>query len=107
MKTDYRTLDARAFGFAAGTVAAALSTLCALGVAIVPRFTTAVASTLIHLDLSGMARTLTWRGYFTGLIGWTLGVGLIFWAAAALYNRFVRQDSVIAVPARDFARAHG
>ena len=107
MKTDYRTLDARAFGFAAGSIAAALTTLCAVGLAVAPRFTTAVASTLIHLDLSGIARTVTWRGYFSGLIGWTVGAGLIFWATAALYNRFVRQDSAIAFPSHEPARAHG
>jgi hypothetical protein len=105
MKTDSRTLDARAFGFSAGTIAAALTTLCAFGIAVAPQFTTAVASALIHLDLSEMQRTLTWSGYLTGLIGWTVGAGFIFWAAAALYNRFVRQTSAVAEPAANFARA--
>jgi nicotinamide mononucleotide (NMN) deamidase PncC len=102
-----QTLDARAFGLAAGTIAAALTTLCAIGLATVPGFTTRVASTLIHLDLSEASRELTWGGYFTGLIGWTLGASLIFWAAAVVYNRFSRQDVVLGVSARDFARVNG
>ena len=82
-------LDSRAFGLAAATVAAALFTLCALAVALAPTATTALASTLIHLDLSGMTRTISWASFFSGLVCWTLGVGLVFAAVGGLYNRFV------------------
>lgn len=81
-------LDSRAFGLAAGTVAALLFTLCALAVAIAPAWTTALASSLIHLDLSGMARTITWGSFFSGLLCWTLGTGFVFAAVSGLYNRF-------------------
>jgi hypothetical protein len=94
MKSESKTLDARAFGLAAGTIAAVLTTICAAALVVAPETTTAVASTLIHLDLSGMSRTLTWSGYFSGLIGWTIGAGLVFWAAGALYNRFARERTV-------------
>ena len=103
MKSESNTLDARAFGFAAGTIAAVLTTLCTLGLAVAPRVTTAVASTLIHLDLSEMSRTLSWAGYFSGLIGWTIGAGLIFWAAGALYNRFAGERTTVASADRAFA----
>lgn len=93
MTTACRTLDARAFGFAAGTIAAALTTLCAIALAIAPAATTAVASTLIHLDLSEMSRTLSWGVYLGALIGWTFGAGVVFWAGAGLYNRFARESS--------------
>lgn len=98
MKIETTTLDARAFGLAAATIAALLTTICAAALVVAPEATTAVASTLIHLDLSGMSRTLTWSGYFSGLIGWTTGAGLVFWAAGALYNRFAR-DRTVAMPA--------
>ena len=91
MTTACRTLDARAFGFAAGTIAAALTTLCAIALAIAPVATTSLATTLIHLDLSEMSRTLSWGVYFGALVGWTFGAGLVFWAAAGLYNRFARE----------------
>ena len=85
-------LDSRAFGFAAGTVAGVLFSLCALAVAVAPDAATALASSLIHLDLTGFARTITWVGYFTGLVCWTLGVGLVFAAVGGLYNRYALQS---------------
>ena len=81
-------LDSRAFGLAAGVVAGALFTLCALAVAVAPAWTTAFASSLIHLDLTGLARTLTWGSYFGGLLCWSIGAGLVFVAVGGLYNRF-------------------
>lgn len=103
MKYESTTLNARAFGFAAATIAALLTTICALGLAIAPQATTSLASTLIHLDLTEMSRSLTWSGYFTGLVAWTIGAGLVFWAAAALYNRFsARAESIVATE-RGFA----
>jgi hypothetical protein len=103
MKHESQTLNARAFGFAAATIAAALTTLCALGLTAAPRATTAIASTLIHLDLSEMPRTLSWSGYFSGLIGWSIGAGLIFWAAGALYNRFAGERITVTAADRGFA----
>lgn len=93
MKDACRTLDARAFGLSAGLIAAALTTLCAIALAIAPNGTTTVASTLLHLDLTGMSRSLDWGVYFAALFGWGFGAGVIFWAAAALYNNFARGES--------------
>jgi hypothetical protein len=92
---DSKKLDARAFGFAGATIAAALTTLCAFALAVAPGATTAVASTLIHLDLSEMSRKLSWGVYINGLIGWTIGAGVVFWAAAAVYNRFTAERSPV------------
>jgi hypothetical protein len=89
-------LDSRAFGLAAGAIAAALFTLCALAVAIAPTWTTAVASTLIHLDLTGIARTITWGSYFAGLVCWSIGTGLVFAAVGGLYNRFLSRVPAVA-----------
>ena len=94
MKYESKTLDARAFGLAAGTIAAVLTTVCALALAVAPRATTSVASMLIHLDMSEMSRTLSWRMYLGSLVGWSIGAGLVFWSAAALYNRFVGDQQV-------------
>jgi hypothetical protein len=79
-------LDARAFGLAAGAMAALLFTLCAAGVAVAPEAMTALGGTLVHLDMSGMVRTLTWTNFLGGLATWTLLTGLVFAAVAALYN---------------------
>lgn len=79
-------LDARAFGTAAGMVAAALFTICALAVAVLPDGTTALAGYLIHMDLSGMTRTMTLGRFAGGLLIWTLGTGATFGAVAGIYN---------------------
>ena len=61
-------LDARALGLAAGVTAGALFILCALAVAIAPEATRAFAGHLIHVDLSGMTRTLTIGSFVGGLV---------------------------------------
>jgi 2TM family of unknown function (DUF5676) len=86
-------LDARAFGTAAGMVAAALFTICALAVAVAPEGTTALASYLIHMDLSGMTRTMTFGGFIGGLVIWTLGTGVTFGAVAEIYNLLVARSA--------------
>lgn len=89
-------IDSRAFGLAAAIIAASLFTLCAAAVAIAPAWTTAVASSVIHLDLSDMARTITWGNFFGGLLWWSIGTGLVFAAAGGLYNRFSSGDRAVA-----------
>jgi 2TM family of unknown function (DUF5676) len=81
--------DARAFGTAAGIVAAVLFTICALAVAVAPDQSTALAGYLIHMNLSGMTRTVTLGSFVGGLIIWTLGTAIVFGSAAAIYNRLV------------------
>lgn len=82
-------LDARAFGLAAGTTAAALFILCAAAVAIAPGPTTAFVGYLIHTDLSGLSRSLTLSNFAGGLVSWALGTALTFWLVAAIYNRLI------------------
>jgi hypothetical protein len=88
MRSDCTTLDVRAFGLAAGTVASVISAVCAVALLIAPEATRAVAGYLIHSDLSGLAVSVTWSSILTGVIGWGLIAGLAFSAAAGLYNRF-------------------
>jgi hypothetical protein len=84
-------LDARAFGMAAALVAAVLFTICALAVAVAPQPTTALAGYLIHMDLSGMTRSMAFGRFVGGLVLWSLGTGLVFAAVAALYNSLAAQ----------------
>jgi 2TM family of unknown function (DUF5676) len=87
-------INARGFGTAAGIVAAVLFTVCALAVAVAPDSTTAVAGYLIHLDLSGATRTLTFGSFVGGLVIWTLGTAIVFGFAAAIYNKLVARVGV-------------
>jgi hypothetical protein len=85
-------LDSRAFGLAAASMAALLYVVCAAGVALVPGLLTSTAGVLIHVDVSGVSRSLTWLGFVEGLILWTLGTGLVFGGLAGVYNRYLLTD---------------
>jgi hypothetical protein len=87
------TLNVRAFGVAAGTVAAALSAICGLALMIWPASTMGLISNLFHSDLSGVRITVTWTTLVTGAVGWALLTGLVFSTAARLYNRFTGETS--------------
>ena len=78
-------------GFAAGITAALVSTLCAAFLAIAPGTATTLVGLAVHQDLSGFALTpeVTWTSYFTGILFWGLGTGLIFGFAAWLYDRLI------------------
>lgn len=80
-------IDPKALGLAAGAVAVVLFVICVIGVAVAPGVTAAVGGLLLHADLSGIPRFLTWGNFVGGLIGWGLGTALVFSLIAALYNR--------------------
>ena len=90
-------IDPRAFGSAAGLTAALLFLVCAVFVAVAPHATTAFFGTLIHADLSAVARPLSLSSFGIGLIVWTVGTGIKFWSAAAVYNRLIGAPRVVPV----------
>ena len=79
-----------AFGFAVGIVIAAAFTICASFVAIAPEATAAFIGYLLHINLSGLTRPITWTSYVAGVLA--VGIWTTLWAAAAakLYNLLVR-----------------
>ena len=82
-------LELRAFALAGGLAAAVLFTICAAAVAVAPDATTVFAGTLIHADLSGIMRTLTWGNFVLGLVAWTVGTAAVFGFVAGAYNRLL------------------
>jgi len=75
-----------AFGSAVGIAIAAAFTICALFVAVAPEATAAFIGYLLHIDLSGVTRPITWGSYIAGVLA--VGIWTALWAAAAarLYN---------------------
>ncbi|HJQ65493.1 MAG TPA: DUF5676 family membrane protein [Gemmatimonadales bacterium] len=86
-------LNAKAFGIAAGLTAAAVSAVCAIFVALAPDGATALFSNVVHADLTGLARTVTWGNFFAGVLFWSVGAGLVFWFAGWLYNRLSSNEA--------------
>lgn len=81
-------LNAAALALAAGITTALIYAVCAVIVAIAPGSTTAVISYLLHLDLTALARPLTWGSFATGIVCVSLAVAFAVALLGALYNRF-------------------
>lgn len=79
-------LNVSAFSFAVGIVLAAAFTICAIFVAIAPEATAAAIGYLLHIDLSGLIRSITLPSYIAGVVA--VGLWTALWAAiaAAIYN---------------------
>jgi hypothetical protein len=75
------------FSFSVGVVTALVFAICAFFVAVAPDATGAVFSYLLHIDLTGLVRPISWGGFVAGLV--TVGVGTALCASvvAWLYNR--------------------
>ncbi len=80
-------LEIKAFGIGAGVTAAVVSVACALIVAVAPQFATSLFGDVVHLDLTPLARNVTWGNAVGGLLFWGLGTGVVFAFGAWLYNR--------------------
>ncbi len=80
-------LDSRAFGIAAGAAAAVVSAACALIVVVAPEFATNLFGNVVHLDLTSLARRVTWGNALGGVVFWGVGIGLVFAFGAWVHNR--------------------
>ncbi len=80
-------LNIRAFALAVGSITAAAFTICAFFVAVAPEATAAFIGYLLHINLSGLTRAISWGSFFAGLLG--VGIGMALWtgAVAWIYNR--------------------
>lgn len=86
-------INTRALGLASGLVAAATFVVCGLMVAVAPGATSSFFGWMFHIDLSGMARTISVSSFIGGLIVFSVLVGICVAAAAWLYNRFTVRES--------------
>lgn len=81
-------LDIKAVAIAEALVVAAVFVLCAFVIAVVPEQTAAATRYLFHIDLSSLARPVSWGGFISGLIVSSVAMGLAGAVWASLYNRF-------------------
>lgn len=79
-------LNVWAFGSAVGIAVAVGFTICAFFVAVAPDATAAFIGYLLHINLAGLSRPITWASYFAGVLA--VGLWTALWAAAAakIYN---------------------
>jgi hypothetical protein len=82
-------LNVWAFGVAIGIVIAAAFTICAFFVAVAPEATADFIGNLLHINLAGLARPISWGSYFAGVLGIGIWTGLWAAAVAKFYNLLI------------------
>ena len=80
-------LNPGAIFWAAGIVSAASYAVCAVFVAIAPGATAQAFSWVMHIDLTGLARHISWLSFFGGMVCFSLVIAVLASAAAWAYNR--------------------
>jgi len=74
------------FSLSVGAVTAVAFAICAFFVALAPEATAALFSYLLHIDLTGLVRKLTWESFFAGLFGVSITMAIGAAATAWIYN---------------------
>jgi hypothetical protein len=82
-------LNPRSIFWAVAFVSAASYAVCAAFVAVAPQATSHFFSWVMHVDLSGLARHITWSSFLGGVICYSLVLGVLAWGFALAYNRLV------------------
>lgn len=82
-------IDSRILGLATALGVAGAFTICTLVVAMIPSGATAFLSYALHIDITGLARPVTWGGFLAGLLLTTAYFGVLVAAIAGIYNRWV------------------
>jgi hypothetical protein len=88
------SLQATSLGIAAAIVTAIGFGLCGLLFAVAPGPTAAVVSWVLHIDITGMNRSISVPQLFIGLVLFGAYVGLAVGLTTALYNRLSRRASL-------------
>ena len=66
--------------------------ICSVLAALLPHTMLQMTAHMIHVDLVDISWTLTWSGFFVGLLGWVVLAGITAALLAAIYNRLVGFD---------------
>ena len=84
-------LDLRALAFSEALVGSALFVICAAFIVLAPDATASATKYLFHIDLSGIARPVSWGGFLSGLVVFTLFMGFVGLVWGWFYNRLARR----------------
>ncbi|WP_445242789.1 DUF5676 family membrane protein [Microcoleus sp. POL10_C6] len=61
--------------------------ICILFLTVAPEITMGFFSYVLHANLSGITRSITWGSFIVGLVVWSVGTGLYAAFVARLYNK--------------------
>ena len=83
--------NVRAFALAVGSITAAAFSICAFFVALAPEATAEFIGYLLHINLTGLSRPISWGSYLAGVLGVGIWSGLWAGVVAAVYNVSLRK----------------
>lgn len=69
-----------------GIAFSVLWVICSAFIALIPDLSMALTGIMFHANLSSMAWTITWSGFFIGLIAWAILGGTSAWLIGLFYN---------------------
>lgn len=84
-------LNVRAFALAVGASVAAGFSVCLFFVTIAPEATAKFIGYLLHINLTGLSRPISWGSYLAGVLALAIWTALWASVAAALYNVSLRK----------------
>lgn len=87
-------IHTKQMALAATVTTAVLWTICSAMVAAMPNAMLQLTAHMVHVDVTGFTWTLTWTGFFIGLLGWSVSAGAAGFVLAITYNRFSRSAHV-------------
>lgn len=61
--------------------------ICAIFVGLLPVGMMTMTGHMVHMNLGSLSWSMTFTGFITGLIAWSLLPGAIAWCIATIYNR--------------------
>ncbi|MBT8147984.1 MAG: hypothetical protein KJN90_14090 [Gammaproteobacteria bacterium] len=82
-------LNSISLGLAAANTAAIFWLACSAIVALLPAMSMNMGGYMMHADFSSMNWNMSLFGFLSGLILWTLSVGIFASLMAAIYNRLI------------------
>jgi len=81
------TLSVRSLFLATAITTGIAYLVCVLFLTVAPQATMAFFSYVLHANLSGIIRSVTWGSFIVGLLVWSVGTGLYAAFVARLYNK--------------------
>jgi hypothetical protein len=85
-------LNSITLGVASATATIILWVACSLLVVFLPEFMMSMTSGMMHSDVAAMSFTMTWGGFFSGLVAWTVTAGVTGWLIAVIYNQLLPEQ---------------
>ena len=85
-------LDEKKLALSLAGTTAVLWIICTALVALIPGPMGTLAGHMLHVNLENFGWTLTWAGFFIGLVTWVLWAAAAGWLVGWSYNRLGRSS---------------